>query len=114
MKIYVDKAYITPDLINQVPGDIKEKLKNLFFTEENIDKLKSRSENKAYKAIVFDSSPEDPMFFMVATDLEFDEEQEDNRGILQYTPQSQKDISHSLIMLLSENDFNIADSDFID
>ena len=78
MKIYVDKTYITPDLLNEAPEEIREKLRKLFFTTENIEKLKNRYANKAYKAIIFDSSPEEPFLYMFATDLEFDEEEENN------------------------------------
>ena len=117
MKIYVDKEYITPDLLNEVPEEIKEKLKKLFFTTENIEKLKFRCEKDAYKAIVFDSSPKESFLYMYATDLDFNEQQEkqqDDQWIINYASQEGKKIGESLIMLLSENDFNITDSELPD
>ena len=35
MKIYIDKQYITPDIIEQVDPEMQSKLKGIFFTEEN-------------------------------------------------------------------------------
>ena len=79
MKIYVNKEYITPDLLNEVPEDIREKLKKLFFTEESIKKIKEQCNNDAYKAIVFDSSPQEHFLCMFATDLDFNDEEENDR-----------------------------------
>ena len=43
MKIYIDKQYITPDIIEQVDPEMQSKLKGIFFTEENIEKTFSPS-----------------------------------------------------------------------
>ena len=54
---------------------------------------------------------------MYATDLDFNEQQEkqqDDQWIINYASQEGKKIGESLIMLLSENDFNITDSELPD
>lgn len=108
MKIYIDKQYITPDIIEQVDPEIQPKLKGLFFTEENIEKLKKRCNNDIYQAIVFDTSPKESFLYMYPIDLSYDEVQEDTENILEYKSEGNTAIHKSIAkILLAQNDFAI-------
>lgn len=108
MKIYIDKQYITPDIIEQVDPEMQPKLKWLFFTEENIEKLKKRCNNDIYQAIVFDTSPKESFLYMFPSDLSYDEAQEDSQSILEYKPEGNTTIHNSIAkILLAQNDFSI-------
>ena len=108
MKIYIDKQYITPDIIEQVDPEMQSKLKGIFFTEENIEKLKKRCNNNIYQAIVFDTSPKESFLYMYPSDLSYDEAQEDTESILEYQPEGNTTIHNSIAkILLAQNDFAI-------